>query len=304
VEVISVACYQPERLDLYLVRKGISCSRSRIQQLIKEKEVQVNGQPTRPSYKVRAGDTIRVVIPRPTKLTLIPEEIPLDIVYEDETLLLVNKSAGMVVHPAPGNNLGTLVHALLHHCKDLGGIGGRERPGIVHRLDKETSGILVVAKTDSAHIHLSKQFKGHSIERRYFTIVLGRVNKEEGKIVLAIGRDRVNRKKISSRTDRPREATTRFIVIERFKGATGLAIIPETGRTHQIRVHLAHLGYPVVGDRVYGRKSDWMAERQMLHAGSLGFIHPETGKKMVFSVPPPQDMQEVMTQLRHMDTTK
>lgn len=190
----------PERIDLYLIRRGVSLSRSRIQNLIEEGQILINGHPTKASYRVREGDRIDVKIPPPAPLELIPEEVPLDVLYEDESLLVLNKAAGMVVHPAPGHDKGTLVHALLHHCRDLTGIGGRERPGIVHRLDKDTSGVMVIAKTDAAHQRLSKQFKQHTIDRRYLAVVCGKVAKGSGKIDLAIGRDRVDRKKISSRT--------------------------------------------------------------------------------------------------------
>ncbi|MFY9268532.1 MAG: RluA family pseudouridine synthase [Candidatus Manganitrophaceae bacterium] len=292
----------PERIDLYMMKRGTPLSRSRIQKLIEEGQILVNGRPTKPSYRVRPGDRIALTIPPPAPLEIVPEALPLDVLYEDEVLLVLNKAAGMVVHPAPGHDRGTMVHALLHHCKDLTGIGGRERPGIVHRLDKETSGVMVIAKTDAAHQRLSKQFKQHTIDRRYLTIVCGKVSKHSGKIILPIGRDRIDRKKISARTAHPREAETRYVVLERFRVATFLEIFPQTGRTHQIRVHLAHLGHPVVGDKAYGGRTARLFEinvdRQMLHAERLGFIHPTRGERMTFSAPIPADMQALLDALR------
>ncbi|MFQ5579983.1 MAG: RluA family pseudouridine synthase [Nitrospiria bacterium] len=293
---------QADRLDLYLIKRGVPLSRARIQKLIAEGLIQLNGARTKASYQVREGDQIEICVPPPEPLELIPEEIPLDLLYEDESLLIVNKPAGMVVHPAPGHDQGTLVHALLHHCRDLPGIGGRERPGIVHRLDKETSGVMVVAKTDLAHQRLSKQFKAHTIARRYLALVCGIIRKKEGRIVLAIGRDRADRKKISARTARPRASETVFVVRERLKEATLLKVYPKTGRTHQIRVHMAHLGHPVLGDKVYGgklgRKPELPCPRQMLHAEVLGFVHPVSQEQMNFSAPIPPDMQTALEALR------
>ncbi len=291
----------PDRLDRYLIKKGLSLTRSQIQRLISEKQILINRSPTRSSYRVKKGDRIDIRIPPPTPLELIPEPIPLNILFEDECLIVIDKPAGMVVHPAPGHYEGTLVHALLYHCKDLTGIGGRERPGIIHRLDKETSGILVVAKTDVAHRFLSKQFKDHSIERTYLALVCGKV-KRGGKIILPIGRDRVHRKKISPRTASPREAETHYKVMERFKTATLLEIAPQTGRTHQIRVHMAHINHPIVGDKDYGGKMakgfKIKADRQMLHAAKLGFRHPSNRKKLSFSTQPPPDMLGILESIR------
>lgn len=290
-----------DRIDRYLIKQGLSLTRSRIQRLIAEGRIRLNGQPTRSSYKVKKGDRIDICIPAPTPLDLIPEAIPLDTLYEDDTLLVINKATGMVIHPAPGHDAGTLVHALLHHCKDLRGIGGRERPGIVHRLDKETSGVLVVAKTDAAHRFLSKQFKDHSIDRKYLALVCGRV-KRGAKVTLAIGRDRVNRKKISARTTHPREAETHYRVKERFKTATLLEIFPQTGRTHQIRVHMDHIGHPIMGDKDYGGKMTRqfapLPDRQMLHAETLGFIHPVKRERMIFTARIPDDMAAILETLR------
>jgi 23S rRNA pseudouridine1911/1915/1917 synthase len=292
----------PDRLDLYLMKRGFPFSRSRIQKLISEEQIRVNGRPIKASYRVRDGDQIEICIPPPAPLELIPEAISLDIVYEDESLLIINKAAGMVVHPAPGHDQGTLVHALLHHCQNLPGIGGRERPGIVHRLDKETSGIMVVAKTDEAHQRISKQFKHHTIDRRYLALVYGKMEKKTGKVILPIGRDRIDRKKISARTSHPREAETHFTVRENFKSAAFLEVYPQTGRTHQIRVHMAHLGHPVIGDKVYGgrpaRAFELEVSRHMLHAERLGFIHPVSSEPMTFIAPIPSDMRQLLELLQ------
>jgi 23S rRNA pseudouridine1911/1915/1917 synthase len=292
-----------QRLDQYLIRHGIPRSRTSLQRLIREGSVRVNGHPAKPSYSVQAGDRIRVEMPAPTPLEIRPEPIPLDILYEDPYLLVVNKPAGLVVHPAPGHYTGTLVNALLYHCRDLSGIGGRERPGIVHRLDKGTSGLLLVAKTDEAHRGLSSQFASHSIARTYQALVWGRLKKGTSRVSLAIGRDRRERKKISPRTIRPREAVTVFRVLERFAEATLVEAEPKTGRTHQIRVHLTSLGHPVLGDRVYGGRKvgslgEIRIERPMLHARRLGFIHPASGKLLEFETPLPEDMEMLLRLLQ------
>ncbi len=292
---------KPNRIDLYLTKR-FPLSRSRIQKYIEDALIRVNGLPTKSSFKVKQGDQIQLLAIRPAPVELTPEEIALNIVYEDEALLIINKPAGMVVHPATGHVSGTLANALLHHCQDLTVRGGRERPGLVHRLDKDTSGIMVVAKTDAAHELLSAQFKKHSINRHYLALVAGIIREKSGEVALPIGRDRSDRKKISPRTNRPREAKTRFTVLERFKIATLLDVQPETGRTHQIRVHLAHLHHPVVGDKSYGGRTARISElappRQMLHAFSLGFIHPVSKQAVSFSAPPPADMQGIIDRLR------
>jgi 23S rRNA pseudouridine1911/1915/1917 synthase len=289
----------PRRLDHYLIREGIHPSRSFIKKLILAGDVTVNGRPVKPSHSVHPGDRIRLTIPEPVPLEIHPEAIQLDILFEDPYLVVLNKPAGLVVHPAPGNYSGTLVHALLHHCRDLSGIGGRERPGIVHRLDKGTSGIMVVAKTDDAHRNLSKQFSAHTIRRTYLALVLGTVKKGPVRIELPIGRDRKDRKKISPRTARPRQAVTVVRVVRRFREATLVEAKPETGRTHQIRVHLANLGHPILGDRTYGgikvaALKGFRIDRPMLHAQKLGFTHPLTSEAMEFEAPPPPDMERII----------
>ena len=285
----------PQRLDQFLMRQGLHKSRTFIQRLIRGGDVEVNGHSAKTSSKIRPGDRILVRIPVPKPLEILPEAIPLDIVFEDDQLIVLNKPAGLVVHPAPGHYTGTLVHALLYHCRDLSGIGGRERPGVVHRLDKGTTGLMVVAKTDEAHQGLSRQFAAHTVSRTYWALVAGVMKKAVTELDLAIGRDRRNRKKISPRTGRPRRAITTFKVVRRFSDTTWVEARPKTGRTHQIRVHLAKLGHPILGDRVYGWKRALNLEnvgldRPMLHAHSLGFNHPAGGKKLEFEVPLPEDM--------------
>ena len=264
----------------------------------------VNGAPIKVSYRVRPSDVITVDIPAPIPIEIAPEAIPLDILYEDDVLVVLNKAPGIVVHPAPGNWTGTLVNALLGHLGSLSSIGGRERPGLVHRLDKGTSGVMVIAKTDEAHQVLSSQFKEHSITRVYRTVVAGTIKKGKGTIDLAIGRDMKERKKISSRTAKPRASVTDYQVIQRFgKIATNVEVRPQTGRTHQIRVHLASIGHPVVGDVVYGGRhahvlDDVIFDRPMLHAAVLGFIHPISQEYCEYEVPIPADMNICLTQLK------
>jgi len=280
-----------KRIDHFLALH-LPLSRSAVQRLIKSQYVTVNGEPVKQNYKIRSGDEIRVYIPGITPIPLIPEPIPLDILYEDEYLIVLNKPAGLVVHPAPGHERGTLVNALLYHCKDLKGIGGRERPGIVHRLDKDTSGVLVVAKTDHVHRHLSNQFKWHTVQRIYIALVKGVMEDDKGTIELPIGRDKKDRKKISPRTLKPRMAITNYKVLKRFKDFTLVELKPETGRTHQLRVHLAYLQHPIVGDPIYGGREKIKAPRMMLHARYLGFVHPVKGEYMEFEAPLPEEMKK------------
>ena len=287
-----------KRIDQYLANL-LPLSRTAIQRLIKEDLVRVNKKEIKANYKTHPEDEVEVRIPGPTPLSLMPEPIPLDILYEDEHLLIVNKPSGLVMHPAPGHYSGTLVHALLYHCKDLKGIGGRERPGIVHRLDKDTSGVLVIAKSDQAHRHLSEQFKEHTVHRIYVALIQGVMKKNSGIIDLAIGRDTKDRKKISPKTIKPRHAVTHFRVVKRYKDATLLSLRPETGRTHQLRVHLSHLHHPVAGDKTYGGRGYGKlgrvkVGRLMLHAMKLGFVHPQTEEYMEFESPIPEDMKEVI----------
>lgn len=316
---------RPQRLDHYLGMKLHGPSRAKIQRWIEAGQVLVNETPRRAAHKVRPGDRVTVRIPPPVKTALRPEAIPLEIVYEDDHLLIVNKPAGLVVHPAPGHDQGTLVNALLHHCGALREVGGRERPGLVHRLDKDTSGLLVVAKTEAAMRDLVAQFKHHTIERRYVALAAGRFDRPQGEIALAIGRDRVHRKKFSARTSRPKPSTTRYRLLQQFKEAALVEVAPLTGRTHQIRVHFAAIHHPLLGDVLYGgpatrrlsqqvpssrssssRSTDDpdarpLITRQMLHAQSLGLRHPATGLIMRWEAPPPGDMAAVIDWLRRRD---
>ncbi len=306
-ELLVTSGEAPKRLDVFLANRDPTLSRSALQRLIDEGRVTVNGQPVKPSYKIRPGDRIALDVPRPEPLAIAPEAIPLEIVYEDESLAVVNKPAGLVVHPAPGHWSGTLVNALLHHFERPGGslstVGGKERPGLVHRLDKETSGIMVVAKTDEAHRSLAAQFKHHTITRVYEALAWGPIKKPTGTIELAIGRDTKERKKFSARTARPKASATDYTVVRRLgKLATHVELRPRTGRTHQIRVHLTALGHPVLGDHTYGgRKVKELAgveiPRVMLHARTLGFTHPRSGRYLEFSAPLPADMAAVASAL-------
>ncbi|MFZ3064753.1 MAG: RluA family pseudouridine synthase [Nitrospirota bacterium] len=298
--------YVHTRIDHFLVKQDIGISRTYIQRLIKDGHVLVNNKSVKSNYRLRLNDEIVVIVPPPTELEIVPENIPLDIIYEDSSIIVINKPAGMVVHPAAGNYSGTIVNALLYHCKDLTGIGGKERPGIVHRLDKDTSGLLVAAKDDHSQQHLSHQFKKRTIEKRYLALVAGVVKKESGTIEIPIGRDIKDRKKISPTTKRARTAITHFKVAERFKNASLLEIKIETGRTHQIRVHLADFKHPVLGDIQYGGKNmrSWdniHIARQMLHAERLGIIHPVTERFMEFKAEIPGDMKRVRTLLRRLN---
>ncbi|MBI1824231.1 MAG: RluA family pseudouridine synthase [Nitrospirae bacterium] len=308
VEFFVSKSVSPCRLDLYLIKRGIPLSRTRIQSLIEEERVRVNDRAVKPGHKIRPGDKIVLTVPTPRQILIEPEPIPLEILYQDSDLLVVNKSAGLVMHPAPGNYTGTMVHALLHHVKDLKGIGGEERPGIVHRLDKETSGVVLIAKSDYVLTHLMKQFKAHTIEKTYLALVWGKVKLNRGKVELSIGRDKRDRKKISANTERPKEALSHYTVLKRFqlspKDGDFISLIevkPETGRTHQIRVHMASLGHPVVGDKTYGGKSERNVElkaaRQMLHASTISFVHPVLRERLVFTAPIHSDMKFIIDQL-------
>ncbi|MBC8287065.1 MAG: RluA family pseudouridine synthase [Nitrospinae bacterium] len=281
-----------ERLDVFLSAQQAEISRSRLKKLIIEGRVTVNGVVRPVGYKISEGDLITVQVPTPVPLDTVAEPIPLNIVFEDEYLLALDKPAGIVVHPAPGHYTGTLVNALLHHCKDLSGIGGVERPGIVHRLDKDTSGLVMVAKTESAHKNLSAQFKKREIRKEYLAIVKGNVKKDEGSIHAAIGRHKVHRKKMDTRALNGREASTEYQVVYRCQKWSYLKLWPKTGRTHQIRVHLASIHHPVIGDQHYGGKSvDLKIPRQALHAHRLELKHPITGLGLSFHAPLPQDMR-------------
>ena len=299
------------RLDLFLTGRETALSRARIQRAVSEGLVTVNGRPARAGRRVKAGEDVAICIPPPKPIGVLPEAIPLKILYEDPFIVVVDKPAGMVVHPAVGHPGGTLVNALLHHCRDLSGIGGALRPGIVHRLDKETSGLLVVAKADAAHRGLAGQFKRREVKKTYQAVVYGDPKTEEGRVEAPVGRHPTDRKRMSVRSGRGKEAVTIWRVRERFGAAALLEVDIETGRTHQIRVHLTEAGYPVVGDRVYGgagrirtvgdaaiRTAMKALERQALHAWRLSFAHPVTGEALQFTSPLPEDMANLCAFLR------
>ncbi len=295
---------QPKRLDLFLVNRERDISRSALQRLIELGRIRINDQVVKPSHKIKPGDRITMDVPKPEPLSMKGEAIPLEVLFEDESLLVLNKPSGIVVHPAPGNWTGTLVNALLHHFQTSGGtmsaIGGKERPGLVHRLDKETSGVMVIAKTDTAHRALAAQFKLHTITRVYEALIWGVPKKGRGLIELAIGRDVKDRKTFSSRTTSPKESVTEYVVDRRYgKVAAHVLLYPRTGRTHQLRVHLTSLGHPILGDHTYGGRkvctiADVEVPRVMLHARTLGFTHPVTGKVEDFTKSVPADMETVM----------
>lgn len=270
------------RIDKFLSEQLPDQSRSYLQKLLKEGNVTVNEKPVKANYKVQLSDTVRLELPEPESPDILPEDIPLDILYEDHDVILVNKPKGMVVHPAAGHYSGTLVNALMFHCGDrLSGINGEIRPGIVHRIDKDTSGLLMVAKNDFAHLGLSEQIKEHSFTREYETVVCGAI-KEDGTVDAPIGRHKTDRKKMCVTTENSREAVTHYFVLDRYAGYTHLRVRLETGRTHQIRVHMAYLGHPVAGDPVYGNGKPAWLEGQCLHAKKIGFVHPRTGEYMEF----------------------
>ena len=290
-----------KRLDSVLAGMMPEYSRSFIQKLFENGSITVGGDPcSEKKRKAAAGDIVEITIPQPERLEVEAEDIPLDIVYEDDELLVVDKPAGMVVHPAPGNHSGTLVNALMYHCGDaLSSINGVIRPGIVHRIDKDTSGLLMVAKTDRAHNALSAQLAEHSITKRYKAIVYSNIKEDEGTVDKPIGRDPGNRLRNAVVYTNSKNAVTHYRVLERFGGFTLVEAVLETGRTHQIRVHMAYIRHPLLGDTLYGpAKNRYGAKRQMLHAGVLGFVHPVTGEYMEFNSPLPQDFEDVLAKLR------
>lgn len=288
------------RVDAWLTSKLEDLSRTYIQKLVNDGMITVNDKAIKTNYKVKAGDEVRVVIPEPRKLEVTPEKIKIEIIYEDDDIIIVNKPKGMVVHPAAGNYSGTLVNALMAYCGDrLSNINGVIRPGIVHRIDKDTSGILVVAKNNQAHEKLSAGLKATKLKRVYETIVQGVIVEESGTIDAPIGRHEVDRKKMSVNTRTGKRAVTHFKVLERFNNATYLEVRLETGRTHQIRVHMAYIGHPVIGDKIYGGKQQkYNIEGQALHAKTLGFHHPTTGKYMEFTTQLPEYFTDLLKQLR------
>lgn len=302
-----------KRLDVFLSQKEPALSRSQIKRLIETGKVRIEGRKAKPGLRLREDERVTLILPEPKKMEVEAEAIPLKVLYEDRHLIVVNKPAGLVVHPAAGNYSGTLVNALLHRCPDLAGIGGVLRPGIVHRLDKDTSGVLVVAKDDPAHRSLSDQFRKHTAERRYMGIVFGQLS-DEGQVDAPVGRHPTHRKKMSARPRKGREARTHWRVLERFRSFNLAEFRLETGRTHQIRVHLSSIGHPILGDPLYGgrkrlasveppplRQGLQKLKRQALHAASLGFVHPVSGKALKFESSLPEDILEAVGLLRRMD---
>ena len=282
-----------ERIDSFLSGKT-EFTRTRIQQLIKERNIMVNGKATKSSYKIEKDDEIAIEVPEAEATEIKPENIDIDIVYEDPYIAVINKQAGLVVHPAHGHYSGTLVNAILYHIKDLSGINGEIRPGIVHRLDKDTSGLIVIAKNDKVHAALTEMFQEKKIRKTYLAILKGKLNKSEGKVVTQIGRNKNDRKKMTVIDDitKGKTAITNYRVISQNSLFTLVKVNIETGRTHQIRVHMRHLGYPILGDSVYGRKDN--EKRQMLHAYRLKFLHPVTGNPMEFAGEIPEDFQRAL----------
>ena len=300
-----------ERLDTFLTKQNVRFSRSQIRRLIDSQSVHVNDSCPKAGYRIKKGDSIKLSVPDPAPSIARPENIPLDIIFEDSSILLVNKPPGLVVHPSSGNYSGTLVNALLYHTQDLSGIGGVIRPGIVHRLDKNTSGIIVVAKNDFAHRSLIRQFKEHSIEKKYIGLVYGIFKDKEGVIEYPIGRHLTDRKRMSTTTKKGKEATTYWKVIDEFEEISLLEMRIKTGRTHQIRVHMAEIKHPIIGDPVYCSRKRLLAlrnkdlkdilqdlKRQALHAHVLGFSHPGTGEYMRSTAPIAEDLEEILSALR------
>lgn len=288
---------QNERIDKFLSTVN-EWSRTQVQNWIKEGNVTVNGKNIKSNYKLQRDDEVVLIIPELEPLQIEPENIPLDIVYEDEDVIVVNKPRGMVVHPAPGHYSGTLVNALMYHCKDLSGINGVIRPGIVHRIDKDTSGLIMVAKNDFAHVSLVEQLKAKTTKRIYYGIVHGVIPHDKGTIDAPIGRDPHDRQKMTVTEENSREAITHFTVLERFHHYTYVQCQLETGRTHQIRVHMKYIGFPLAGDPKYGPKKTLAIAGQALHAAKLGFIHPRTKEELFFERPIPEDMEQLLEQLR------
>lgn len=288
-----------ERIDKYVTEAlEDEISRSQVQLWIGSGHVVVNGSPIKANYKLNEGDKVTVTVPEPEVTDLIAQDIPIEVAYEDSDVIVVNKARGMVVHPAVGHPSGTLVNALMYHCKDLSGINGEIRPGIVHRIDKDTSGLIMAAKNDASHASLSAQLKEHSVTRRYIAVVHGNLSHDKGTVDAPIGRDPHDRKLYTVTEKNSKRSVTHFTVLERFGDCTLLELQLETGRTHQIRVHMKFIGHPLVGDPVYGRSKGTTMNGQALHAAVLGFVHPSTGEYKEFSAPIPADMEELLFTLR------
>lgn len=301
MEKMTLTATQAVRSDKFISEALDGVTRSYVKRLFDEGRITVGGAVRNASYKLKVGDIIEIDMPKPKEIGAVPQNIPLDIIYEDKDVLIINKPRGMVVHPAAGNEDGTLVNAVMYHCGDnLSAINGVLRPGIVHRIDKDTTGLLAVAKSNEAHLSLSEQLKDRSLSRTYFALVHGNIREDSGTVEAPIARSDADRKKMAvSSKPAAREAVTDFEVIERFGKYTLVKCKLRTGRTHQIRVHMRHIGHPIVGDKTYGvKKEEWNLEGQLLHAGEIGFIHPKTHEKMKFSAPLPEDFKKVLDFLR------
>ena len=300
LEVVTAAAEDAgARIDVCLAAK-LGVSRSNMQKLLEEGRVKRGDKVLKANYKVREGEVYTVDIPEPEPIEAVPEDIPLDIIYEDDDVVVLNKARGMVVHPAPGNYTGTLVNALLYHCKNLSGINSAIRPGIVHRLDKDTSGIMIVAKNDAAHIALSQQIQSKTAVRTYLAVVRGNIKTDSGTVETQIARDKNDRKKMAVVKEGGREAITDYEVLEHFGKYTLVRCKLRTGRTHQIRVHMEYLGYPLVGDPKYSpMKTPFAIKGQALHSHTLEFTHPRTGERMKFEAPLPEDMHKIITRLHN-----
>ncbi|KRE90445.1 RNA pseudouridine synthase [Paenibacillus sp. Soil766] len=291
--------FEGERIDKWITEAlEEDISRTLVQQWVKDGHVKVNGKAVKPNYKLSLQDVIALVIPEPQGVELLAENIPLNVVYEDSDVIVINKQRGLVVHPAPGHYSGTLVNALMFHCKDLSGINGELRPGIVHRIDKDTSGLIMSAKNDKAHASLAEQLKAHTVNRKYIALVHGHIQHDQGTIDAPIGRDSHDRKMYTVTEKNSKTAVTHFIVIGRFGDFTLVELKLETGRTHQIRVHMKFIGHPLVGDPMYGKSKGMLMEGQALHAAILGFTHPRTGEWMQFEAPIPPDMENLISTIR------
>lgn len=298
IKIIGLEKYVGKRVDKVLAQELQDFSRTQIQNMISKGCVEVNGKVIKASYKIELDDEVIVHIPEVESTDILPEDIPLDVVYEDQDVIVINKPTGMIVHPSAGIYSGTLVNALLYHCHDLSGINGVTRPGIVHRIDKDTSGLLMVAKNDMAHQSLSEQLQEHTVVRRYYALVHGLIPHEFGRIEAPIGRDVNDRQKMTCTDKNAKEAITNFKVLERFKNMTLVECRLETGRTHQIRVHMQYIGHPVYGDPQYGLRRDDTTYGQYLHAKILGFVHPRTQEKLYFESDLPDFFLEKLEELR------
>ncbi|MFF2482909.1 RluA family pseudouridine synthase [Paenibacillus sp. NPDC058071] len=289
-----------ERIDKYVTESlsDDTVSRTQVQEWIKKGAVMVNNVTVKANYKLTSGETVSIRVPEPEDAAIVPEAIPLDVVYEDADVIVINKPRGMVVHPAPGHSSGTVVNALMHHCQDLSGINGMLRPGIVHRIDKDTSGLLMAAKNDLAHLSLAEQLKEHSVTRKYIALVHGNLHHDRGTIDAPIGRDEKDRKMYTVTDRNSKHAVTHFVVLERLNDYSIVELQLETGRTHQIRVHMKYIGHPLAGDPVYGRSKTVALQGQALHAAVIGFIHPRSGEYLEFEAPIPADMEHVLNSLR------